>query len=1297
RYPEAVNLQEYWINLRDGKDCITEIPQSRWNWQEYFTEDRNQEGHYSKWGGFISGVDEFDPRFFNIAPREAASIDPQERLFLQHAWMAVEDAGYTRTSLQIQREQGLAGQVGVYVGVMYGEYNLSGSLATIANRVSYVLNLHGPSMTLDTMCSSSLTAIHLACQDLKSGRTDLGIAGGVNISVHPGKYSMLSEGQFISSDGHCQSFGEGGDGYIPGEGVGAVILKRLSDAEQDGNHIYGVIKGSAINHGGKTNGYTVPNPQAQTGVIAQAFVDSNVNPYHVSYIEAHGTGTKLGDPIEIAALGKAFQQHYKSSSAPHNEFGFCAIGSAKSNIGHCESAAGIAGLTKVLLQMRHQKIVPSLHSARLNPHIDFEHSPFVVNQSLRAWDRPVINGETVPRIAGISSFGAGGSNAHIIVEEYQAASNETHNFSAHDEQVMVPISARTAEQLKQKARDLLEFVTDKQFINLNELAYTLQVGREAMDDRVGFLVSSIEQLAEKLHAYVNEIENVEDTYEGQVKSNKDTLALFSTDSDLQQTIDKWIADKKLSKLLDLWAKGLDLNWDKLYDNSKPKRISLPAYPFAKEKYWNDPVVAGAFGFASKNSAKTTSVLHSLLHKNTSDLFQQSYSSTFNGNEFFLKDFHGSATKVLPAVAYLEMAHAAVLRAMPNSQESGIVELHDVVWAEPVEVGDDKEISIALLMKDQGRIGYEVYSRDEADEIIHCQGIAVFSSNPAPSRLDITQLKTQMGGAQLDVKSLYNTLSSIGVHYDYAHQCITSFYQGESQLLADLKLPDGLANQNNDYILHPSLMDSALQAAMVLIPGNPELSFPVAMENVRVVFGCTGEMMAWVRYSSGGHSQGAYFQDSEEQITKLDIDLCDLQGNICVQMRGIHYQQALHVAASTPTALNAIPSAADESLVVTKISEEKNIPTPVVIEIPIVFPHALQKISIREPDTKILNVTSQNKPSGMTLSAPDALTLENIPNASKGRPTKANIALSNPVATSTFSRVQENVDVNTGVKLYDYANGIFSIHIDASENKNLLTTQVIATLIRALDTVRQTAAVKVLVISGTEQAFLTGGRTALNTANEQKLYQAIAAFPYPVIASMRGLARGAGFLLGSACDFMICSEENYYSFTDPSEGLFPTAQEELLLRERFGVVQANDFLHLSVASTGKALLEKGWTCSIVPQHEVDSFAQKLAVTLSGKSRNALRLLKQHLARRIVNLVDGLVVVKSIQSDNENKISKAQAKISSSTKSIKLSNHGDHTLVVRLSSVEKNYSTKVLVKDLTDIFAQVKKLSQYKCIV
>ncbi|WP_037591792.1 type I polyketide synthase, partial [Sporomusa ovata] len=430
RYPQARDIHEFWKNLREGKDCITEIPKDRWDHSLYFDEDRNKPGKtYSKWGGFIDGEDQFDPLFFTISPREAEIMDPQERLFLECVYETLEDAGYTREALGRIQGSGLESNVGVFVGVMYEEYQLYGAQeqiqgrsvavwgnpSSVANRVSYFCNFHGPSMAVDTMCSSSLTAIHLACQSLQLGKCECAIAGGVNVSIHPNKYLFLGQSKFVSSKGRCESFGEGGDGYVPGEGVGAVLLKPLSKAIADGDHIYGIIKATSINHGGKTNGYTVPNPNAQASVIGQAFKEAGVDPRTISYLEAHGTGTSLGDPIEIAGLTKAFEEYTKDKQ-------FCAIGSAKSNIGHCESAAGIAGVTKVLLQLKYHQLVPSLHSEVLNPHIDFSNTPFIVQQKLADWNQPVINsnGEIreCSRMAGISSFGAGGANAHIVIEEY---------------------------------------------------------------------------------------------------------------------------------------------------------------------------------------------------------------------------------------------------------------------------------------------------------------------------------------------------------------------------------------------------------------------------------------------------------------------------------------------------------------------------------------------------------------------------------------------------------------------------------------------------------------------------------------------------------------------------------------------------------------------------------------------------------------------------------------------------------------------------------------------------------------
>jgi acyl transferase domain-containing protein/enoyl-CoA hydratase/carnithine racemase/acyl carrier protein/cyclopropane fatty-acyl-phospholipid synthase-like methyltransferase len=1103
RYPEAVDVEAYWRNLRDGRDCITEVPKARWDWREYYSDDRTRSGsHYSKWGGFIAGVDEFDPLFFGISPKEAKLIDPQERLFLQHAWMAVEDAGYTRASLQLPRDHDLPGQVGVYAGVMYTEYQLFGveasargqrlginnSAASIANRVSYTLNLHGPSVTLDTMCSSSLTAIHFASLDLKLGRTDLAIAGGVNVSVHPSKYLMLSAGQFISSDGHCQSFGEGGDGYIPGEGVGVVVLKRLSDAERDGDHIYGIIRASALNHGGKTNGYTVPNPQAQATVIGRALAESQIDARHVSYVEAHGTGTKLGDPIEITALGKAFQRDTADT-------GFCLIGSAKSNIGHCESAAGIAGLTKVLLQMQHQQIVPSLHSAQLNPHIDFATGPFVVNQTLTPWAQPVIDGRTLPRIAGISSFGAGGSNAHLIVEEYPASVAEPMAGG----KVLILLSARTAEQLRQKTRDLLDFVAASSSLDLPAMAYTLQVGREVMEERLALVVGSVAELTEKLRALVAGEQGIDDAYQGQVKRGNESLAAFSTDADLQQTVDKWIANGKLSKLADLWVKGLEMDWRQLYRGVAPRRVSLPTYPFARERYWIEipaaaPVVA--------KPATTAVLLHPLVHDNTSTLGEQRYRSTFTGDEPFLTE-----QKILPAAAYLEMARAAIEHAVPERAEATIVELHDIAFGQPFVIAEKSRIDIALTPAGGDRIDFEIYSGD----VVLCQGGAAFSREPAPARIDLAQHEGRI-----------------------------------------LRLPAVAAETSGDYVLQPALLDAALRTAME--------GFPLAMETLRIIGICGPEMRAWVRYAPGGQS--------------ADLDLCDERGNVAVQMRDVRWQVAAQEVAEPAVQAPAMPSAA---------------PTR----------------------REIVFVPTERKKAAISLGAP-----------ARGKKAASSLPASTDRKTISLGAPAGARPSTTRVRLYDDGNGIFSVHVAAAASA--------ADLRQAFDRLRQEPSLAVLLLSGIERG-LQRGREAHNDAVEQGLYEAIVSFPYPVIAVLHGDAIGAGFMAAALCDFMVCSEDATYGYTDGRGGLYPMNAEAVLFGERFGEERAQDLLYLAPASTGKQLRDKGWTCPIVAALQVDAYAQKLSWVLATKSRDALRLLKQHLTRRLAPLTAALRPVEHATED------------------------------------------------------------------
>jgi thioester reductase-like protein len=584
RYPMANNLLELWDNFVNAKDCVAEIPIKRWDYNKYYDPDKQKLGKSNcKWGGFLEDIESFDPLFFNISPIEARFMDPQERMFLETVHHTLEDSGYSRTRIEKSK-------VGVFVGVMYGEYQLYGveedlkgnplslgsSYASIANRVSYFYNLKGPSIALDTMCSSALTAVHLACESIYRGESEMAIAGGVNASLHPNKYLMLTQNGLASSDGKCHSFGDGGDGYVPGEGAGAILLKPLKKAKEDGDYIHGVIKGISINHGGRSNGYIVPNGTSQAEVITETIEKSEVNPRAINYIEGQGTGTPLGDSIEISSLSKAFKKYTKEKK-------YCPIGSAKSNIGHLESAGGIVAITKVLLQMKYKKIVPSLHSEKLNPNINFEETPFYIQHELTEWEQPVIDGEKHPRCAGINAFGAGGTNVHMIIEEYE---NEQLNYNIDKEEgTLVTVSARNKDRLKVYAKDLYKHLeNNEEDIPVNNIAYTLQLGREAMEERLAVNVSNTKELIERLKEYCNGTKSKK-IYIGNSKKNKLQLKNMLYGKEKEEYINELIVNKDLDMLAQLWALGANINWDLFYKSIKYSLVSLPLYPFDKKSYW----------------------------------------------------------------------------------------------------------------------------------------------------------------------------------------------------------------------------------------------------------------------------------------------------------------------------------------------------------------------------------------------------------------------------------------------------------------------------------------------------------------------------------------------------------------------------------------------------------------------------------------------------------------------------------------------------------------------------------------
>ena len=416
RFPKAKNIDEFWENLQQGRESI-----SFFSDEELLLSGINSsilnDPNYVKAHAVLEDAEFFDASFFGFNPREAEITDPQHRIFLECAWSALESAGYD--------SQTYKGTIGVYAGSSLSSYllniylnqNIINSIdpqqLTIAankdyltTRVSYKLNLEGPSYAVQTACSTSLVAVHLACQSLLNGECDMALAGGVAISATRKTGYMYTEGGIASPDGHCRTFDAGAKGSVGGEGVGIVVLKRLEDALNDRDTIHAVIKGSAINNDGSLKvSYTAPRIDTQAKVIRTAQVVAEVEPETITYIEAHGTGTALGDPIEIAALTQAFRSSTQKK-------GFCAIGSVKTNIGHLDTAAGVTGLIKTVLALKHKQIPPSLHFEQPNPEIDFANSPFYVNTTLSEWET---NG--TPRRAGVSSFGLGGTNAHVILEE----------------------------------------------------------------------------------------------------------------------------------------------------------------------------------------------------------------------------------------------------------------------------------------------------------------------------------------------------------------------------------------------------------------------------------------------------------------------------------------------------------------------------------------------------------------------------------------------------------------------------------------------------------------------------------------------------------------------------------------------------------------------------------------------------------------------------------------------------------------------------------------------------------------
>lgn len=493
RFPGGVDSPEsYWELLRNGIDAIRDVPPDRWSLDEYYDPDPQVPGKmYTRGGGFIDGIDQFDPAFFGISPREAVSMDPQQRLLLQTTWEALERGGQAPDKL-------LDSRTGVFVGIGNSDYGrivwadtenidvyvATGSVFSVASgRISYLLGLRGPSISIDTACSSSLVAVHLAVRSLRSRESDLALAGGVNLIIAPEGNINFSKAQMMAFDDRCKTFDADADGYVRGEGCGMIVLKRLSDALAAGDPVQAVILGSAVNQDGRSSGLTAPNGPSQEAVLRGALANAGIEPGMVSYVEAHGTGTPLGDPIEVGALAAALGDG-------HNKARPLLIGSVKTNLGHLEAAAGIAGLMKLVLMLQHGEIPPHLHLKKLNPYIPWDEIPLAVPTTLTPF--PSYQGR---RIAGVSSFGFSGTNAHVILEAAPAAEAPASEFERPLH--LLTLSARAGDSLARLAARVAQHMGESDAA-LADLAFTANAGRAHMTHRLALVAANAQDARSRL-------------------------------------------------------------------------------------------------------------------------------------------------------------------------------------------------------------------------------------------------------------------------------------------------------------------------------------------------------------------------------------------------------------------------------------------------------------------------------------------------------------------------------------------------------------------------------------------------------------------------------------------------------------------------------------------------------------------------------------------------------------------------------------------------------------------------------
>ncbi len=870
RLPGAASPEAFWQLLRGGVDATRETPRQRFDADAFYDPQRGTPGRlYSRRGGFVEDMDLFDAGFFGISPVEARSLDPQQRLLLETSWEALERAGVDVRTLRGSR-------TGVYIGIQVSEYSSPTQLGSspygatgvalnaAAGRLSYFYDLWGPAEAVDTACSSSLVALHQACQSLRAGEVEMALAGGVNALLTPYGFIALSQAQALAADGRCKTFDADADGYGRGEGCGVFVLKRLSDAERDGDDILAVVRGTAVNQDGRSQGLTAPNGLAQRAVIRQALDRAGLSPADVDYVDAHGTGTPLGDPIEVRAMASVYAG--ERGARP------LALGSVKTNLGHLESAAGVASVMKLVLCLQGEELVPHLNLRRVNPYIDLDELGLGIVTRTAPWPRQV--GRS--RVVAASGFGFTGTNAHVIIEEGPQRASPP---AAERPVDLFLISARTPTALAARVQQAIAYL-EAGAAPWADVCYTSRAHRSALEHRVAVVAGDAVEARRMLLAHARG-EALAGVKAGAVQGGpavaaetlQDLLRGAASSSDAAEL------GRHLADLAQHWLTGADVEWKGL-DSGRRGRAALPTYPFERQRFWHLDVGAAA--------VEATPGAHPLLGAQLPSALQlvQHMAVVSADTPAFLRDHQVLGEVVFPATGYLEVALAGAQQALGAGAE-----LEDVVIEQALELPGRRRLQLVLSPDAAGNLSFEIYSQaadgTSAEWTRHVQGRArrAADASAAPQAIESIEALLRSMPRQVSAAELYPRLSALGLQYGPAFQGVQALHGGRGEALGRVRLP-AAAGDASLYACHPALLDACLHVVVGLDLEEQGLSLPVGVDRLRLLGPLPEEVWAHVRLVQSGAG-----------YTAVDVRVLSPEGVVLCELAGLRLQHADRAALS----------------------------------------------------------------------------------------------------------------------------------------------------------------------------------------------------------------------------------------------------------------------------------------------------------------------------------------------------------------------------------------------------------------